>query len=134
MGGCDQWSSNTITTTAPQDINDDGVITHCASFDTLFTLSSNSVVSDNPKASRITISGIVPPARLRSCTVVMPNNNVLMIGGEDPLKGNIGLADAWILDTQSWTWEQQDIRGLPADGIMGHSCLLAHYDQILVVG
>ncbi|KAF9345872.1 hypothetical protein BGX34_004390 [Mortierella sp. NVP85] len=125
MGGCDQW----INSNSPGNTT-----THCAGFDTLYTVSSDSVLMASPKASQIRISGISPPARLMPCTVLLPDNNVLMIGGENPAVANGSLGDAWILNTHSWTWHQRSIEGFPADGIMGHSCQLAPRDQILVVG
>ncbi|KAG0374647.1 hypothetical protein BGX24_010124 [Mortierella sp. AD032] len=118
MGGCDQMGA-------------DGVPTHCASFDTLYTLSSDSVGSAAPKSTRIKVSGAVfPPPRVFTCTV-MRNNNILMFGGGDPVRP---LADAWILHTKNWTWTQETMSGFPSKGIMGHGCHMANYDQILVVG
>ncbi|KAI8596442.1 hypothetical protein EDD21DRAFT_358142 [Dissophora ornata] len=118
MGGCDLMDST-------------GTPSHCAAFDTLYTLSSDSAVSATPKASRISVNGTVPSARLMPCAVVMSDGNVLMLGGGDPTNA---LADAWILNTQSWTWFQRNITDFPVDGIMGHSCQLGPNDQILVIG
>ncbi|KAG0366613.1 F-box only protein 42 [Gamsiella multidivaricata] len=119
MGGCDQVDSQ-------------GNPTHCAGFDTLYTLSSDSVVSAaGPKATRITVNGTVPSPRLMPCAVVLSDNNVLMIGGGDPTKA---LADAWILNTRDWTWAPRNIGGFPENGIMGHGCEMAGHDQILVIG
>ncbi|KAF9130824.1 hypothetical protein BGW39_002578 [Mortierella sp. 14UC] len=118
MGGCDQMGA-------------DGVPTHCASFDTLYTLTSDSVGSAAPKATRVNVTGTVfPPPRVFTCTV-MRNNNILMFGGGDPLRP---LGDAWMLHTKNWTWTQESMSGFPVKGIMGHSCQLANYDQLLVVG
>ncbi|KAF9903687.1 hypothetical protein EC991_003462 [Linnemannia zychae] len=118
MGGCDQ-------------IGEDGVPTHCASFDTLYTLSSDSVRSAAPKATRVNVTGTMfPPPRVFTCTVIR-NNNILMFGGGDPLRP---LGDAWMLHTKNWTWTQESMSGFPVKGIMGHSCHIANYDQVLVVG
>ncbi|KAG0254784.1 hypothetical protein BGZ95_005937, partial [Linnemannia exigua] len=118
MGGCDQMGA-------------DGIPIHCASFDTLYILSSDSVGSAAPKVTRVNVSGkVFPPPRVFTCTV-MRNNNILMFGGGDPVRP---LADAWILHTKNWTWSQETMSGFPAKGIMGHGCHMANYDQILVVG
>ncbi|KAG0286987.1 hypothetical protein BGZ98_004844, partial [Dissophora globulifera] len=119
MGGCDQ-------------LDGQGTPTHCAAFDTLYTLSSDQVMSATPSATRVAVSnGALPSPRLMPCAVVMSDNNVLMVGGGSP---TTALGDAWILNTQNWTWTQRGISGFPGNGIMGHSCLLAEHDQILVVG
>lgn len=118
MGGCDQMSA-------------DGVLTHCASFDTVYTLSSDSVRSATPQAMRISVPGTVfPPPRVFTCTFLR-NNDIYMVGGGDPLKP---LADAWILRTKNWTWIQTTMANFPAKGIMGHSCHMANFDQVVVVG
>ncbi|KAF9359180.1 hypothetical protein BGX26_012955 [Mortierella sp. AD094] len=123
MGGCDQMNFGESATPS-----------HCATFDTLYTLSTESVAtaSTNPPImSNITVNGTLPSPRFLPCAVVLPDSNVFMMGG-----GNLTtpLSDAWILNTQNWTWFRRDIEGLPLDGIMGHSCQLAEHNQILVIG
>ncbi|KAF9088751.1 hypothetical protein BGX23_007129 [Mortierella sp. AD031] len=124
MGGCDQMGP-------------DGVHpTRCVSFDTLYTLSSESVRSASPKATRVNISGTVfPPPRVFTCAV-LHNNSVVMFGGGAPgsASSNSPLQDAWVLHLKNWTWSQVSMPGFPAKGIMGHGCHLANYDQVLVVG
>jgi hypothetical protein len=118
MGGCDQMGA-------------DGVPTRCASFDAVYTLSSDSVRSATPQAMRISVPGTVfPPPRVFTCTFLR-NNNIYMLGGGDPVKP---LADAWILRTKNWTWTQTTMANFPAKGIMGHSCHMANFDQVVVVG
>ncbi|KAF9174679.1 hypothetical protein BGX20_010287 [Mortierella sp. AD010] len=122
MGGCDQMDVGTATPS------------HCATFDTLYTLSTESVASASanpPFMVNVVANGTLPSPRFLPCAVVLPDSNVFMMGG-----GNLTspLADAWILDTQRWTWSKRDIRGLPAGGIMGHNCEMAEHDQILVIG
>ncbi|KAF8971966.1 hypothetical protein BGZ46_010198 [Entomortierella lignicola] len=129
MGGCDQMNETTDATNTtllwPS---------HCATFDTLYTLSSESVAAASttpPTASIITINGTLPSPRFMPCAVVLPDNNVFMMGGADPISA---LQDAWILNTQNWTWFKRDISSFPGGGIMGHSCQMANHDQILVIG
>ncbi|KAF9959688.1 hypothetical protein BGZ72_009044 [Mortierella alpina] len=118
MGGCDQ-------------VDGEGNPSHCVAFDTLYTLSSDSIASSKPSASKVTVQGTLPAPRLLPCTVVLPDNNILMIGGGDP---KAPLSDAWILNTQSWTWSQREIKGFPTEGLMGHSCEMGGQGQILVIG
>lgn len=120
MGGCDQ-------------IGADEIPTHCASFDTVYTLLSDSVRSATPQATRISLPGTVfPPPRAFTCIFVR-NNNIYMIGGGEPLTMK-PLTDAWILYTKNWTWIQTTMSNFPAKGIMGHSCHMANFDQVIVVG
>ncbi|KAF9194118.1 hypothetical protein BGZ51_001097 [Haplosporangium sp. Z 767] len=118
MGGCDQLDSS-------------GNPSHFVTFDTLYTLTSDSVVTMRLKTSRIMVQGTIPPPRLLPCIAVLPDGNVLMMGGGNP---NEALADAWILNTQSWTWSERPIKDMPAEGVMGHSCQAASNKQILVIG
>ncbi|KAF9573053.1 hypothetical protein EC968_009103 [Mortierella alpina] len=118
MGGCDQ-------------VDVEGNPSHCVAFDTIYTLSSGSVASPKPSASRMTVQGTLPTPRLLPCTVVLPDNNILMIGGGDP---KAPLSDAWILNTQNWTWSPREIKGFPPEGLMGHSCEMGGQGQILVIG
>ncbi|KAG0096090.1 hypothetical protein BGZ93_005003, partial [Podila epicladia] len=127
MGGCDQPDAQ-------------GNPTHCASFDTLYTLSSETVTSTVPVARQINATatpngdgtvGALPQPRVMACAVVLMDGNVLMLGGGNPKSP---LADAWILHVQSWTWSQRRIGDLPEEGIMGHSCEMTRREQILVVG
>ncbi|GJJ74257.1 hypothetical protein EMPS_06615 [Entomortierella parvispora] len=83
----------------------------------------------------------IPSPRWMPCAVVLQDGNVFMMGGEDPVQGDeIGgqrknaLSDAWVLDTRNWTWLHRSIGGLPTGGIRGHSCQMASYEQILVIG
>ncbi|KAF9930081.1 hypothetical protein FBU30_000918 [Linnemannia zychae] len=118
MGGCDQMGV-------------DKNPSRCASFDTLYALSSDSIKSNNPQVTRIKVAGTVfPPPRVFTCAIVR-NNNIMMLGGGDPLHP---LQDVWTLHTNNWTWTQEKIDGFPSKGIMGHSCHLMNYDQVLVVG
>ncbi|KAF9151804.1 hypothetical protein BG015_006211 [Linnemannia schmuckeri] len=120
MGGCDQ-------------IGADGIPTHCASFDAVYTFSSDSVRSATPQATRISLSGTVfPPPRVFTCTFLR-NNNIYMFGGGDPVTMK-PLADAWILNTKNWAWTLTTMPNFPAKGIMGHSCHMANFDQVVVVG
>lgn len=120
MGGCDQMGADEIPT-------------QCASFDTIYTLPSDSVRSAAPQATRISLPGpVFPPPRIFTCTFLR-NNNIYMIGGGEPLTMK-PLADAWILYTKNWTWTQTTMSNFPAKGIMGHSCHMANYDQVVVVG
>ncbi|KAF9272854.1 F-box only protein 42 [Mortierella alpina] len=118
MGGCDQ-------------VDGEGNPSHCVAFDTLYTLTSDTIASSKPSASRIAVQGTLPAPRLLPCTVVLPDNNILMIGGGDP---KAPLSDAWILNTQSWTWSPREIKGFPPEGLMGHSCEMGGQGQILVIG
>ncbi|KAG0050755.1 hypothetical protein BGZ83_004471 [Gryganskiella cystojenkinii] len=137
MGGCDQ-------------VNAQGQPVHCATFDTLYTLDSSAVLSSstvapnatqikavqNPTAS-IGAGPTMPPSRFMPCTVVLPDGNVFMMGGENPSGSGANqgaMRDAWILDTRNWTWFQRSIGGLPSGGIKGHSCQMANFGQIFVFG
>jgi hypothetical protein len=96
--------------------------------------------SDSPPSSTFSM----PSARWMPCAVVLPDGNIFMMGGEDPTRNGSGLlggmtqgalSDAWILNTQNWTWFQRSIGGnFPSGGIKGHSCQVANNDQILVIG
>ncbi|KAF8936311.1 hypothetical protein BGZ47_009558 [Haplosporangium gracile] len=120
MGGCDQMGA-------------DGFPTHCASFDAVYALSSDSVRSATPQATRISLSGTAfPPPRVFTCTFLR-NDNIYMFGGGDPVTMK-PLADAWILNTKSWMWTLTTMPNFPAKGIMGHSCHMANFDQVVVVG
>ncbi|KAF9146163.1 hypothetical protein BGX30_003508 [Mortierella sp. GBA39] len=120
MGGCDHMGADEIPT-------------QCASFDTVYTLSSDSVLSATPQATQISLRGTVfPPPRVFTCTFLR-NNNIYMVGGGEPLTMK-PLADVWILSTKNWTWTQTTMSNSPSKGIMGHSCLIANYDQVVVVG
>ncbi|KAF8927137.1 hypothetical protein BGZ52_004809 [Haplosporangium bisporale] len=127
MGGCDQLDAQ-------------GSPTHCMGFDTLYTLSSETVTSTVPTARQINAtamansdgtSGTLPPPRVMACAVVLMDGNVLMLGGGNPKSP---LADAWILNVQNWTWFQRAIGDIPEQGIMGHGCELTRREQILVIG
>ncbi|KAG0247685.1 hypothetical protein BG011_001082, partial [Mortierella polycephala] len=118
MGGCDQLDSN-------------GNPSHFVTFDILYTLTSDSIITTRLETSRIMVQGTIPPPRLLPCIAVLPDGNVLMMGGGNP---NEALADAWVLNTQSWTWSERSIKDMPAQGIMGHSCRAADNKQILVIG
>ncbi|KAG0350125.1 hypothetical protein BG005_010344 [Podila minutissima] len=127
MGGCDQLDAQ-------------GNPTHCAGFDTLYTLSSETVTSTVPVARQINATavqnsdgtaGALPPPRVMACAVVLMDGNVLMLGGGNPKSP---LADAWVLHVQNWTWSQRRISNIPEEGIMGHSCEMTRREQILVVG
>ncbi|KAG0032505.1 hypothetical protein BGZ81_010772 [Podila clonocystis] len=127
MGGCYQLDAQ-------------GNPAHCASFNTLYTLSSETVTSTVPVARQINATavpnsdgtaGALPPPRVMACAVVLMDGNVLMLGGGNPKSP---LADAWILNVQNWTWSQRRIGDIPEEGIMGHSCEMTRREQILVVG
>jgi len=101
---------------------------------TLPTNANSTMSSASPEFS-------VPSPRWMPCTVVLQDGNVFMMGGEDPIQGyEIGgerksaLSDAWILNTQNWTWFHRPIGGFPPGGIRGHSCQMATHEQILVIG
>ncbi|KAI1313437.1 hypothetical protein EDD11_002544 [Mortierella claussenii] len=128
MGGCDQLDNSSVPV-------------HCATFDTLYTLSSDSIVSTaGPKATVVKAkSGTelemdLPNARVMPCAVVMPDGNVMIMGGGTPGTTSGAMADTWILNTRTWTWAPREIEDFPKNGIMGHSCQIASHDQMLVIG
>ncbi|KAF9319253.1 F-box only protein 42 [Podila horticola] len=127
MGGCDQLDTQ-------------GNPAHCASFDTLYTISSETVTSTMPVARQINATAVpnsdgtagpMPPPRVMACAVVLADGNVLVLGGGNPKSP---LADAWVLNIQNWTWLKRAVGGIPEEGIMGHSCELTRREQILVIG
>ncbi|KAF9913639.1 hypothetical protein BX616_009792 [Lobosporangium transversale] len=137
MGGCDQVNNATNASTSIT------VPTHCATFDTLYALATDSIASGNPKVTRLNVDTTdektgqpaeIPAPRVMPCTVVMPDGNVLMMGGGSPGVDSKAMSDAWILNTQTWRWSRREIEDFPENGIMGHSCQVASNDQILVIG
>ncbi|KAF9114552.1 hypothetical protein BGX27_010527 [Mortierella sp. AM989] len=127
MGGCDQI--NIAADAGP-------IPSQCVTFDTLYTLSSENIsitASSPPSVERITVNGVFPSPRFMPCAVVLPDNNVFMMGGMDPTSMT-AVADAWILNTQNWMWFKREIDSFPVNGIMGHSCEMASRGQILVIG
>ncbi|KAF9432809.1 hypothetical protein BGZ76_010300 [Entomortierella beljakovae] len=127
LGGCDQMNVTLVG----------GRPSHCASFDTLYSLSHESIGNAStvpPSASILRANGDIPPPRFMPCMVVLSHGDIFMMGGSGGVHFDTPMADAWILDILNWTWAKYSIKGLPAEGIMGHNCHLASRDQILVVG
>ncbi|KAF9199507.1 hypothetical protein BGZ49_010346 [Haplosporangium sp. Z 27] len=80
--------------------------------------------------SKYSMNPPYPIERLSPCTVVLADGNVFMYGGAI---ANGSLSDAWLLNTQSRTWTQLNMNGLPG-GRAGATCELATPDQIIMVG
>ncbi|KAF9409125.1 hypothetical protein BGZ94_002074 [Podila epigama] len=122
MGGCDVLDTQ-------------GHPTQCVGFETVYTLSSDTVSSTVPIVRRVNVSassnGAMPAPRVMACVVALDDGNVFLFGGGNPKSP---LADAWILNVQTWTWSERPIEDLPSEGIMGHGCELTKVEQILVIG
>ncbi|KAF9972104.1 hypothetical protein BGZ73_004821 [Actinomortierella ambigua] len=125
MGGCTNVDSST------------GMPTQCADFTSAYLVPSKAAAlttnTSNILIKKVTLTGPegYPAARFMPCTITLGQDAIFMHGGGNPDKA---LADAWILNPDTWVWSKRPISGAPAQGIMGHTCEYGFREQILVVG